>query len=463
MLVVILAALNLNTVTSLNVWPPLRSSQFEKNLPAKDEEVHVSLANAVFLADMEGSGSRLKRMVDRYNNIAAKSADKTLLPLHVIMSILDRSDALPRIETDYSYNITITRDGGATISANTNFGAQYAMETFLQLQLSTNPLSFAADEESLIIQDEPQFPWRGLMLDVGRRFSTVSLVENLLDTMAAAKMNVLHFHASDYCRWSVESKVYPDLQKNLAAGLPDEGYYSQEDIKHIVSYAADRGVRIVPEFDLPGHSFAMEVLAKGDGLQFCNSTKTYTIYNDEEGKSLKVLKELVKEMSDLFPDEVFHLGMDEVEYPAPCTAESTIALESELIDYVMNELGKTPMGWDPISSAWNVTSDLVVNSYLSSANSKTFAESGWTVVDSSNYNWYFTHPAGWDWTDDCKPAGCAGPKGWDHCWLEPGGGAVGDAKDRVLGGEISVWTDDYAYPQVRVAITCDVWRVTCDV
>jgi len=179
------------------------------------------------------------------------------------------------------------------------------------------------------------------------------------------------------------------------------------------------------------------------------------IYNDPDGKSLQILKDLIKEMAGLFPDEVFHLGMDEVENPVPCSAEGTIALESELVRYLKDDLNKTPMGWDPISNTLNATADVVVNSYQSSAGSQTFAEAGWTVVDSSNYNWYFTHPAGWDWRDECHPGGCAGPLGWDACWLRPGADAAGDAAARVLGGEVSVWTDDYAYPQ-----ECGAWGET---
>lgn len=445
-----------SSAADLTIWPPVSSASFtdSNNLPFEDEFSltfgHVNFA----LSPTTLPNDRLDNILQRYNSYATAQAsnDSPTTTTTVSLNIANPQTLSLNLDTDYSYSIAIPPSDSPTITANTIYGAAYGLESFLQL--SKNPFTFPSTKSSLLINDAPQFPWRGLMLDVGRRFSPVPLVKNLLDSMAAAKMNVLHFHLSDYCRWSVESKTYPQLQTSLAAGLPDEGFYTHEDIAEIVAYAGDRGIRVVPEFDLPGHSFAMEILQK-EGLQFCNTSKTYTIYNDPDGVSVGILKDLIAEMASLFPDDVFHLGMDEVEYPAPCTAENTVALETELVDFVLNTLHKQPMGWDPISNAYNATSSVIVNSYLSSANSKTFAEANWTVVDSSNYNWYFTHPAGWDWTDDCKPAGCAGPKGWDACWLEPGGGAAGDARDRVLGGEVSVWTDDYAYPQ-----ECGAWGET---
>jgi hexosaminidase len=93
------------------------------------------------------------------------------------------------------------------------------------------------------------------MIDTGRRFFPMPTVQNLLDTMAAVKLNVLHLHASDMCRWSVESKLYPNLTAALTGQMG--GHYTQEDVKAMIKYAGDRGIRVVPEFDVPGHSRGM--------------------------------------------------------------------------------------------------------------------------------------------------------------------------------------------------------------
>ena len=116
---------------------------------------------------------------------------------------------------------------------------------------------------SILVHDAPSYAWRGLMLDAGRRFFPVPLLHNLLDTMAAVKLNVLHLHASDFCRWSVESKLYPNLTASLVGDRA--GHYSQEDVRALVAYAHDRGIRVVPEFDVPGHARGMLPLeASGD-------------------------------------------------------------------------------------------------------------------------------------------------------------------------------------------------------
>jgi hypothetical protein len=183
-------------------------------------------------------------------------------------------------------------------------------------------------------------------------------------------------------------------------------------------------------------------------------------------------------MAALFDDDTIHLGMDEVVEPSPCTANATLSLEAQLIDIVSVQFGKQVMGWNPIASVVQQGAgkggkgSVIVNSYMGGTSVvSTLLESGFDVVDSSSEFWYFTHPAGWDLRkQECRPAGCAGAKGWDMCWHAPGGNATsfgGDTKTfggntttsfgggtssrrsngkvpgQVLGGEMSVWTDDY--------------------
>merc|ERR1719456_1322149 len=109
------------------------------------------------------------------------------------------------------------------------------------------------------------------MIDTGRRFFPMESVRNLLDTMASTKLNVLHLHASDHCRFGVESKRFPNLTASLTGVRA--GFYTQQDIKDMISYAGARGIRVVPEFDVPGHSRGFIPL-ESEGVKFCTSAAT---------------------------------------------------------------------------------------------------------------------------------------------------------------------------------------------
>merc|ERR1719343_1689139 len=120
------------------------------------------------------------------------------------------------------------------------------------------------------------------MLDAGRRFFPVPLVKNLLDTMAAVKLNVLHLHASDMCRFGVESKLFPNLTATLVGA--QGGFYTQDDVHDLVAYAADRGIRVVPEFDVPGHARGM--LPIEGKVHFCSADATRSqLYSDPQGQT----------------------------------------------------------------------------------------------------------------------------------------------------------------------------------
>jgi hexosaminidase len=150
------------------------------------------------------------------------------------------------LNTDYSYQLHISAGTSVYITANSSYGALYGLETFAQLT------SDGYTQQEITIQDAPMYRHRGLMLDTGRRFHPVALVKSMLDGMALVKLNILHFHLSDQCRFSIESKRYPALTANLT-GL-QAGHYSQDDIRDLVTYAGDRGIRVIPEFDVPGHT-----------------------------------------------------------------------------------------------------------------------------------------------------------------------------------------------------------------
>ena len=148
-------------------------------------------------------------------------------------------------DEDESYTLEVTADH-VSLHAPTVVGVIRGMETLLQLVDGDDAGFFLP---GVVIADRPRFPWRGLLIDVGRHFEPVDVIKRNLDAMTAVKLNVFHWHLSDDQGFRVESRKYPLLQRLGSDGL----YYTQDQIRDIVAYARDRGIRVVPEFDMPGH------------------------------------------------------------------------------------------------------------------------------------------------------------------------------------------------------------------
>ena len=253
MIALVLATVALTTciaAESVGVWPPPRSSF----VPALSV-LNVRLAGFAISDSSSDEGSaRLARGVARFNSrLFATPMSNQGGKANTVIARVTVGSASERLSdsTDYSYSITVSDSGDVTLVAASIYGALYAMESTLQAASARGGLL----PVGLRIDDAPELAWRGLMLDAGRRFFPVSLIHNQLDVMAAAKLNVLHLHASDECRWGVESKLFPVLTTSLTGSRA--GFYTQADVADIVAYAGDRGIRVVPEFDVPGHTHGM--------------------------------------------------------------------------------------------------------------------------------------------------------------------------------------------------------------
>jgi len=243
------------------------------------------------------------------------------------LSVSFSKAVLPAIGIDESYKLSVSTDK-IILTANTDIGAMRGLETLYQLIM---PYSGGYYCPVVEISDSPRFKWRGLMIDVARHFITFEVLKRNIDAMAIVKMNVLHLHLSDDEGFRVESKVYPKLQELGSNG----NYYTQEQIKQLVSYAHDRGIIIVPEFDLPGHSTS--ILAAYPFLaSYPANYKPATRYKLDTMKNLNLMAVMkainamatptidpsrestytffdnfFKEMSGLFPDAYLHIGADE--------------------------------------------------------------------------------------------------------------------------------------------------------
>ena len=256
-----------------------------------------------------------------------RNSNKAQLELHKAPSFAPEA---------YSLNVSTTK---ITIHASEPAGFFYALQTLKQL-LPRNVMAAVADPTitrwtlpCVKIEDEPRFAWRGFMLDEGRHFFGKEAVKRVIDVMASYKMNRFHWHLSEDQGWRIEIKKYPKLTEVGAwrdsrglgfgnvkpDGQPYGGFYTQDDIKEIVAYAKSRFIEIVPEIDIPGHSQA--AVASYPEFLACDAQNPHEVWcwqgvstdviNVSNPKAVQFAKDVIDELTELFPFEYIHLGGDE--------------------------------------------------------------------------------------------------------------------------------------------------------
>jgi hexosaminidase len=243
-----------------------------------------------------------------------------------------------------AYKLTITKDK-ILIESNSGTGCFYAFQTIRQLMKLTGSGSYQI--ATCTIEDSPAYPWRSYMLDEGRKFQGKEVVKKLLDQMALIKMNVFQWHLTEDPGWRIEIKKYPmltqigawrdsskyftqrydslkgkwDWSELLSDPNPTGGFYTQEDIKEIVAYAAKRHITIVPEIEMPGHAIA--AIAAYPWLCYGKEqVKVFTemigitkyAFNVADPKVNQFLEDVLSEVMALFPGKIIHIGGDEVKY-----------------------------------------------------------------------------------------------------------------------------------------------------
>lgn len=265
------------------------------------------------------SDARLERGLDRFRARLARriaqpvsrSVSRTATRGVIAVDVSAAGMAIQGVEEIERYTIAVSPDG-ATLQATTVVGALRGLETLLQLVESDSAGFFLP---VLSIADEPRFPWRGLLVDVSRHFMPIEQLERTLDAMALSKLNVLHWHLSDDQGFRVESKRFPRLHQLGSDGL----FYTQEEVRGIVRYARDRGIRVVPEFDIPGHSTAWFVgypqySAQSPPIAIRREWGgADAIFDPTREATYTFLAHFIEEMVPLFPDPYWHIGGDEVE------------------------------------------------------------------------------------------------------------------------------------------------------
>jgi hexosaminidase len=393
---------------------------------------------------LERAGERFLRQLARQTALPLSLRPAKTTKATLVVQTDHASKEIQEVGEDESYVLEVTPTG-AKLTAPTPLGAMHGLQTFLQL-VDVSPAGFAAP--ALKIQDQPRFPWRGLMIDSARHFIPLDVIRRNIDGMEAVKMNVFHWHLSENQGFRAESRKFPKLHE-LGS---DAFYYTQDEIRDLIAYARDRGIRVVPEFDMPGHSTAWFVghpeLASGKGPY--GIERKWGIFDPAmdptSEKVYKFLDELIGEMAKIFPDHYFHIGGDEVNgkewdanpkiqaYMKAHGIKNNEALQayfSGRVQKLVTKHGKTVIGWDEVLVE-GVPKDIVIQSWRGQASLAKAAKQGYRGILSNGY--YLD--LGWSAAR--------------HYAVDPMSGDAAnlsvEEKQRILGGESCMWAE-YVNPE----------------
>ncbi|HEX5602602.1 MAG TPA: family 20 glycosylhydrolase [Pyrinomonadaceae bacterium] len=406
----------------------------------------LAVASTFRVATRGHSDARLQaaiwRFMKRLEGRTVLTLDSTLAPDDQMTPLIVQTQGpgkdIPGLGEDESYRIDITRRQ-AILSAPTVIGAIRGLETVLQLLDADRNGYFLPGVQ---IDDRPRFPWRGLMIDVARHFQTMDVLKRNLDGMAAVKMNVFHWHLSEDQGFRIESKKFPKLHQLGSDG----NYYTQEQVKDIIAYARDRGIRVVPEFDIPGHSTAWLVGYPELG----SAPGPYTIerrpgifepaLDPTREEVYKFLDTFLSEMAALFPDDYLHIGGDENEgkqwdrnpaiqaYMKKNGIKDNHALQAYFNTRLLKILQKNKkkmVGWDEILQP-ELPKDAMIQSWRGTAALAEAARKGYDGILSNGYYIDLIQPASQHYAPDPLPADST---------LTP------EEAKHVLGGEATMWAE----------------------
>jgi hexosaminidase len=420
----------------LNLMPVPASVQLQPG--------RLAITSAFSVATKGYADDRLRGNITR---MTRRLAGRTVITLPLDLA-LDESSAtlvvqcerggnpVPSLNENESYTLEVT-DRQARLVAPTVVGAIRGLETFLQL-LQGDREGFYLP--AIKIHDQPRFPWRGLLIDIARHYQPPEVLKRNLDAMAAVKLNVFHWHLSEDQGYRVESKKFPKLHLMGSDGL----YYTQDQVREIIAYAADRGIRVMPEFDIPGHSTSWLVghpelgsapgpykIERGAGI-------FEPALDPTRDQTYKFLDAFLGEMAALFPDTYMHIGGDENEgkqwdrnariqaFMKEKGIKDNHALQAYFNQHVLRILqkhGKKMIGWEEILHP-DLPKDAVIHSWRGPASLAEAAKRGYNGILSAGYYIDLIFPASQHYSADPLPADSA---------LTP------EEAKHVLGGEATMW------------------------
>ena len=349
------------------------------------------------------------------------------------------------IDEDESYELLISKYG-IIIKSETDLGAMHGLETLYQLlKVDNGKYAFPL----VTIKDTPRFVWRGLMIDVARHFIPVDDLKRNLELMSSVKLNVFHWHLSDDQGFRVQIDSHPELYLKGSDG----NYYTKAQIKDVVAYASDLGIRVIPEIDVPGHATAMLTAMP----QLASKDTTYTlernagiflpVLDPTNPEVYKVLDDVFGEMAELFPDKYFHIGGDEnegknweanpdivafmkknnLEHPHDLQAYFNAKLYKILAKH-----GKEMMGWEEIQNE-AIPKGALIQSWRGvnegekpGASLSKAVKNGYNAILSNGFYIDLLLPAGSHYSTEFLPEGID---------------LTADEESKILGGEATMWTE----------------------
>jgi hexosaminidase len=416
----------------------------KQNYEKKDQRVN---ADASFVISVEGAASaKLISAVNRFYNILSDRVKSRFELPAVINGKTENAKLIINAEkeediilgTDESYNLKFS-SSKIYLQSKTDIGAIRGLQTLIQLFDEEGGVCFFKGGE---YPDYPAFPWRGLMIDACRHFMPVDVIKRNIDGMEAAKLNVLHWHLSEDQGFRVECKTFPKLHERGSNG----DYYTQEQIKDIIKYANERGIRVVPEFDIPGHSTAWFA----GYPEYASAPGPYKIekyfgvfdpsFNPTKEEIYEFFDKFFAEMAGLFNDEYIHIGGDENE-GKQWDANSEIqefkekngfktnhelqAYFNKRIQKILEKYGKKMIGWDEIFSE-DLPKNIVIHSWRGKDAMINAAKLGYSSILSNGY-----------YIDLCQSI-------FDHYTNIPTTGTESlssEERKHILGGEATMWAE----------------------
>ena len=431
---------------------PKLGAQASSLLALMPMPAHIMPGNGQFVIDgsfgVALQGYKEARLVTAEDRFLAALTRETGIPFQqdaqpdqvkFIILTVGPSNPVQQLGEDESYHLKITPSGAQLMAANP-LGVLHGLQTFLQLVRIT-PQGFAVP--AVAIDDQPRFPWRGLMIDAGRHFMPIPVIERNLDGMEAVKLNVFHWHLSENQGFRAESKVFPLLQERGSNGL----YYTQPQIRGVIQYARDRGIRVVPEFDVPCHTTSWFVgypqLASGKGpykIETHWGVFDPAMDPTREG-TYQFLDRFIGEMTALFPDAYFHIGGDECDgkewdanpriqaFKQAHGLKDNAALQSYFTAKVQKLVAahhKIMEGWDEVLQP-DTPKDVVIQSWRGPTALAAAAQQGNRGLLSTGYYIDLNQSAAQHYLAD--------PLGGE------GASLTAEQKARILGGEATMWSE----------------------
>src|ERR1700733_6282855 len=401
-LVVILSSANLSQATELDLMPWPAQIERQVGFLNLDQSLRFAVTNGD--SRVKSGLAHFKEQLNIRTGMSFHREDGDG-PLFIIRCA-GQGPKVQRLREDESYQLTVD-SSKVELTASDPLGILHGLETLLQL-VQTGPQGWVIP--AVQVDDRPRFPWRGLMIDVSRHFMPIEVIERNITGMAAVKLNVLHLHLSDDEGFRVESLRNPRLTQLASGGL----FYKQTQMRDLLRYARDRGIRVVPEFDVPGHAVSWLVaypeLASAPGpitLVRSHFDKTRPPLDPTQEATYRLLNTVFTEMAALFPDAYFHIGGDEVDgkywdknqriqaWMQAHSIKDNHALQAyfnQRIQVIVKKQKKHMEGWDEILSP-NLPKDTLIQSWRGAASLADAAKMGYPTLLSAGFYLDLMYPA----------------------------------------------------------------------